>query len=72
MGVGVMTKLEQKLIQLGYLKDHMKSYEYETFYWRHFANCIHLHINVEVDGYITHSYVNAFNNYSCQEQIDNL
>lgn len=67
-----MTKLESKLIGLGYVKNRQMSYEYETYYFRNFDSFINLYINVEVDGYITHSYVQAFDTYACQEQIDNL
>ncbi len=67
-----MTKLEEKLIELGYVKNRQMSYEYETYYFRNFDSFINLYINVEVDGYITHSYVQAFDTYAYQEQIDNL
>ena len=64
-----MTKLEEKLIELGYVKDLKNSYEYETFYFRLFDDFHTLHINVEIDGYITHSYVKGFDVVSCQGDI---
>ena len=67
-----MTKLEIKLIVLGYAKDYERSYENETYYLKHYKDFLTLHINVEVDGYITHSYVESSRCVACQQDIDIL
>lgn len=67
-----MTKLEIKLIVLGYGKDYERSYENETYYLKHYKDFLTLHINVEVDGYITHSYVEISRCFACQQDIDDL
>ena len=67
-----MSKLEQKLIELGYVKYQENIYKTEFFYLRLFEEFHTLHINVKKDGSITHAYVKCSDVVDCQQDIDNV
>lgn len=68
-----MTKLEEKLIKLGYVYDHERSYEYEIFFWKPYFEFVHIKINIERgENHINFAGVESVGIIQEQQDIDNL
>lgn len=68
-----MTKLEEKLLELGYVYDHKNSYKYEIFMWKPYGEFGSIKINIERGkNQINFAGVDKVGMIQEQQDIDNL